>query len=748
MKKAVFRWAEKPALFLLLFFFMPLLMKSYGLDFDFPATWWRDHPFDYTNMLHLKDTFSLNTRFWGYDPFHLFGWTPHVFYNPLATGLAALFCWPFGYSETGYRWWLYALTALSALAPLFFLPRGLDTKIKLPIWFFSALLALLVFPNDVGIIDANPVQIFYTGQWAQRLGIFWGMAALTLFWRSLSEKENAGRRALWAGAAAGAALFSHYMSGYATFCLLGLAVLWTTAAQFLQTKKIRLGSWVYFGVALSACVLLFFDFFYMYFSLKEYHSLPLLEWELPQGAYLTVREPFLALIPLLGLVLWRLRNCGFSQPDVRREVIYTFLVWLIALLAPEKLLPAALLVVLVLSLWAGREKRDAMYFLPVAAMLLWLLACGPKSLEFGGLKLWKLLPFAGELGWAKFAAYARFLWFAWMGLLAAQALKNFSRRALFAATAFLFLTLALPYGLSLAGEKNSLQFLRWMSNTDRKRTEALLERMRQAARQTPADGYLLVEDTLHHGEDSLLGGDERLPFGHLPYLIGPQVGRPVFGGEVTTRFVSAPLVQTSSARLNCARADERSLFFNALDGLRSQSIAGLLVHSREFIEALSAYPNARLASREAGMTLFLLEPFSPVVFHSSAGSPAGVIVGWSKNGLEIAGFGSWVAGLRLTFLPTLTCRSTDIQCIIKKGSQQIIPSSCFQGVLDTLGSNLLWTELWATNGSSGSVFLSLHNEAPFWPLSVSLFSLVALVVWLMFRYLRFWRRFECSDDSP
>jgi hypothetical protein len=136
-------------------FGLVLLMAAYGLNlFSFPAGWWRD---------------SVGSRLWAQDPMHLFGWTPGVFYNPLATFSAGVFMSLFGSGEGAYRAWLLVLLLGTSLAFLPLLPK--ESK-KGP-WVIgglsAALFSLLVYPQDVGILDANPVQVLYTGQWAQRL---------------------------------------------------------------------------------------------------------------------------------------------------------------------------------------------------------------------------------------------------------------------------------------------------------------------------------------------------------------------------------------------------------------------------------------------------------------------------------------------------------------------------------------------------------------------------------------------------
>lgn len=722
-----------------------LLLLAYGLDLaGYPATWWRDNPFEYANILHLADTLSWSTRLWAGDPMHLFGWTPHVFYNPLATLLALVFCWPLGLTAGAYKSWLLFVLLLTSLAGYLVLPRRLPGWARAAGGMLAAWATLLVFPGDVGIIDANPVQVLYTGQWAQRLGIFFGMAALVSWLAALRSwrggppdagwlAQSRRNRRAWAQTVLaafllGAAIFSHFMSGYAAVAAIALTTVWQLAADFLRGHGGRAGRLALLAGLGAACLLLWFDFFFVLLSLNgDYHSLPLLRWRVAQGAHLVIQEPLTAMFPVVLLALLPLLG---RLGDRRRllDGLFVLVAWVIAISVPVAWLLPAESLLLVLSLlavrWSGRARLR--YLLPVLAGFLWLLACGPDSLQVLGLDLTVLVPFAAALGWAKLAAFARFLWLAWCGLLVAETLAECSGSRRRVAATLAVLALLVPLVLSLAVAEGAQRHFGWMNHGERARTEALLGRMLRVARRVPASGYLLVEDTLHHGEHSLLG-EEEIPFGHLPYLIARRAGRPVLGGCVTTRYLTHPLAHTSRGGLLCAAPGQQEEFFAALDRLRAAGVSDLLVHSQGFISALRAYPRARLVDVQAGMAHFALAAATPVVTSPGGKEVAGVAVEWHRDGVSLSGIapGQEVL-LRQVYNPFLRCRVDGGRCSVRPA-----PATGYRGgncLADEPGRVIDFSVPWtiAESNSSGTrARLRLSVRPPLWP------TLLMLAAWLV-----------------
>ncbi len=198
-----------------------LLLYAYGFCGDLSTLlFWRDHPFDLGNILFTLDSTSFSSRLWAYDPLHMFGWTPNVFYNPLATLLGALFVGLGGATTGAYIAWLLILLFSTSLVFVLFISRDNGRLAWIVGGFTGAWLSLVVYPMDVGLLDANPVQVLYTGQWAQRLGIVFGLLAILRFYQALQFSKDSLQKTVWPVITTamfwGASLFSHYMSGYAT----------------------------------------------------------------------------------------------------------------------------------------------------------------------------------------------------------------------------------------------------------------------------------------------------------------------------------------------------------------------------------------------------------------------------------------------------------------------------------------------------------------------------------------------------
>jgi len=641
---------------------LALLVAAYGLNLlSFPAIWWRDHPFDFANILHTAQTFSLTSRLWASDPMHLFGWTPGVFYNPLATAAASVFVSLFGSGEGAYRTWLLVLLFGTSLAFLPFLPRGPGKGPWVIGGLTAAFLSLLVYPQDVGILDANPVQVLYTGQWAQRLGLALGLLAVLGIFRALEEMEKGWRQAatkiLGAAALLGAAIFCHYMSGYAAAaCGALLCVLYLLACKIIR------GKWSWWSLLLLPAVvlaagLLFFDFFYVLLSLSgSYHNLPLLGWRVPEGALATVREVVIPALPILLIPLGRmLTDSTRSRPDLSRALLPLLVLVGVVAVTPGSLL-VWFLVVLLAALAGSRMEKEfsARHWLPVLAFFLWLLSCGPDSLQIFGLDLAVLIPFSESVGWAKLAAFSRWLFLAWLGVLAVEGLGSGKKAGRILALGLLLCGLLIPLLLSTGGEK-AQTFFAWMNRTDREATRALMQRLRGVAARTPPDGYLLVEDTLHHPEGS--GLPANVPNGHLPYLIGGQSGRPVLGGAVTTRWITHPLTHTSRGQLLCqdlpSIADDPA---PVMDRLRALGVSDILAHSRELLEALRGYPAALEVDTRAGLTHFALEHYRPILTDGDGLHIDGGKLHWHPDGLELEiPADTTTVLLRQVYHPFLTC---------------------------------------------------------------------------------------------
>ncbi|NMB74671.1 MAG: hypothetical protein GYA21_06020 [Myxococcales bacterium] len=604
-----------------------LLLAAFGLDvLSFPATLWRDHPFDYGNIRFTQETFSASQRLWAYDPLHLLGWMPNVFYNPLATATGAAVTGLLGGGEGAYRVFLLCLVWGTGLAFFFWIQARERGG-----WFALLLCAgmsYLVYPSDAGILDAGPVQALYTGQWAQRLGIFFALGALARFWRALelagSDLPAAARAALGAAALLGASSFSHFMSGYGAAAACATLWLLHPLARRLAGARVRPGFLLLPVIVGAGLALLWADFWVPFVSLRAFHELPILGWVLPEAAVDTAREVLLGglpllLVPAVGL-LWQ---GSFTLAALSRAVL-PLLVLVLALGAGPASAGWCFLLVLAGSLLSARLERGfaARQALPTLGFVLMWLSSGPDGVNLVGLDLTGLVPFGSAVGYAKLAALSRAIFVVWMGLVALDAFVALSRGPRLGRAVLLALAaggLVLPAVLSLAkADRGAQAFFGWMNRTDRQGALRLLNDVADAARELPPGLTLLVEDTLHHPAGSTL--PEGIPNGHLPYLSAMAAGRPVLGGAVATRTLTHPFEHSARGQLLCVDFDKLSEHPEAFERLRRLGVGAVLAHSLALRRALESRFPGRAPADGVGLWRYEIpNPAAPVLGPDGSG---------------------------------------------------------------------------------------------------------------------------------
>jgi hypothetical protein len=522
---------------------------------------------------------------------------------------------------------------------------------------------------------------------------------------------------LSAAALLGAATFCHTMRGYAAAACGALLTV-----MYLLARKLNRGEWSWWSLLVLPAVvlaagLLFFDFFFVFLSLAgSHHDLPLLGWQVPGGALLTVREVVIPALPILLIPLGRMLFASTrSRPELARALLPLLVLVGVVAATPGSLLPW-FLVVLLAALAVSRMEKEfsARHWLPVAAFFLWLLSCGPDSLQIFGLDLSALIPFSSSVGWAKLAAFSRWLFLAWLGVLVVEGLGSKTKAGRILALGLLLCGLLIPVMLSTGGEK-AQSFFAWMNQTDR---GAVIQRMQGVAARTPQDGYLLVEDTLHHPEGSGLPKD--IPNGHLPYLVGGQSGRPVLGGAVTTRWITHPHAHTSRGQLLCKDLPTTPV----LDRLRALGVADVLAHSRELTEALRGYPAALEVDTQAGLTHFALEHYRPILTDGDGLHIDGGKLRWLPDGLEVE-LPAKTEGilLRQVYHPFLHCAGECRLSAWNEGPEKF--SGCLVDDPRTIEVEVPWIRV--DIDSDGPSKLMIRSRPPLLPLILMLAAWAGLL---------------------
>ncbi len=373
-----------------------------------------------------------------------------------------------------------------------------------------------------------------------------------------------------------------------------------------------------------------------------------------------------------------------------------------------------------------------------------LLACGPQSLNLFGLDLTALIPFHDSIGWAKLAAFSRFLFLAWFGVLVAEGLSAGPRRGRLAgrlvALALTIIGLLVPLLLSMnTNERTGAQsFFKAIENTDRGFAAQVFSRLSGKGMSTPSDGYMLVEDTLHHAPASELE-NKNLPNGHMAYLVGTNSGRPVFGGTVTTRYITHPLAHTSRGQLMCVDYDAPGEQLNlALDQLRELGVAEIMAHSPKLIDKLDHYPSAELVDQQAGLTHYRLAGAQPILTDKDGLALDQTGLHWHSNHVEVQlAQGVEVFRLRQVYLPLLGCEahgpSGERGCFLTSWSSG---SRTFSGCLvddpRSIKVEIPWIQARVEPDPKGPVTVKISSQPP-------LFFLIVMVIgWVMALYFRYW----------
>ena len=156
------------------------------------AGWGHSFHFTYAYLTYyyfMPDGFLL-----GYDSWHMFGWSPNMYYNPGTTYFVA-----FTYKllslftdfKTTYN--LCVILSYLLLAPALYLFSFSLTKSRL-VGLLSALASLTIFDQENPWTNVGWRQIYYIGMWPQRMGLVNGIFATGLFILSLKSDEKRERR--------------------------------------------------------------------------------------------------------------------------------------------------------------------------------------------------------------------------------------------------------------------------------------------------------------------------------------------------------------------------------------------------------------------------------------------------------------------------------------------------------------------------------------------------------------------------
>ncbi|MEM2794315.1 MAG: hypothetical protein QXY49_00515, partial [Thermofilaceae archaeon] len=565
-----------------------------------------DHSFHYTNAYLIYYFFLPDGSPLGYDPWHMLGWSPNLYYNlgtSLFVTLSYSFLSPLLDMKSVYSLCValsYALLAPATFILVYAMTGSYTTGL------IAALISVAVFDEEDSWISAGWRQVHYIAMWPQRWGIVTGISALGLFILALRYKRAGVWEFLLASLAAlllAWATLSHVVMGAATLILMLVAAVFKLAEDIIVRGKREALNHIYlllFTIMLSFGLMAFWAVPLLETN-QEFHGLYTLTWELGVGVIGTITSSypfyFNLLVPL-GPAL-----SLFKQREKKASIWALYAGWLLftlTVLFASRVIPGNMIgslsiytMLLALALYLKTRGGLAHILLPTSATLLLWLATGPSTyvVNLLGLPLdLRKLPLVEWLGYGKFAGYARYIFLAYYSVtvssLASWAVDHLksesdSRTPELRTVALLLLSLivagflgpvlqSFPKNTDLLGSSESKKF--WLIEEFPLYQNVSLFVNSLSLLGIEDNTYLLVQDLSDNFADW-----STFCHNHFVYEFPLYIGKPVIGGIVWTRYVTQPISTTEYSRMfsmdNAYWAENIEIFYSQLKELGISYVA-------------------------------------------------------------------------------------------------------------------------------------------------------------------------------
>jgi len=600
-----------------------------------------DHSFHYTNAYLTYTYFLPRGLLLGYDPWHMYGWSPNMYYNPGTTFFVAfthMLTSRFLDMKSTYS--LCVALSYALMAPAMYILVYALTKSRLAA-LVSAFTSITVFDQENSWTDVGWRQVYYIGMWPQRWGLVTGFASLGLFIAAMQDGRPTVSRLALAGYSAlllAWATLSHTMMGAATLLLMLLATVFGVARDLAKggVGQALKRSAVLAAALCMAVGLLAFWAVPLLETNETFHGLHTLTWELGIGVigtvlssypvYLNILIPVGPLIALAKrreqlLTAWFL-YCAWLMLNILFLAAWAF--QLGHIMGTISVLAVATAVLLYAVTGVGFDK-----LLTAASivLLLWL-ATGPQTyvLSMPGFTIdLRKLPLVEWLGYGKFAGYARYMLLAYFSIVSSEALRWAGMKMgegrsndpqQIAAISLLLLVLAgflwpaaqgLVANTDLAYTGGGKRF-RFIEEFPLYRD---VERFIEALRGMGLDDntYILVQDLSDNFADW-----STFCHNHFVYELPLYIGKPIVGGIVWTRYVTQPISTTEYSRLftveNSYWASNPDLLYAQM---RSLGITYIAVFDGQLKEELSRSGLYEELYNSSLYSVFRTREFNPII---------------------------------------------------------------------------------------------------------------------------------------
>jgi len=608
-----------------------------------------DHGFHYTNAYLTYKYFIPDGNLLGYDSWHMFGWSPNLYYNPGTTFFVAfLYLALSRFLDFSSAYNLGVILSYVLLAPASYLFVYSVSKSKFA-GLLSALSAITIFNQEDSWFDVGWRQIYYIGMWPERMGLVAGMFGLAFFILAINSEERVIKRSIYLSLSilfTGWSILSHVMMGVSALIAMILILIFKVISVLANQSKPKLMIRLLGEYALTTLVVIALTFSLISFwfipllqTNDTFHCLPTITWEIGPGmvphilrSYPQYFNIFLFVGPLISifknkkksLLAWSLLVLLFTT-----FVIFIFgTSFLSELLLSSVCVYSIMLILLLFFLVSGEFE----IFMPLSLsiLLLWL-STGPKTYYVNilglGINLY-YFPFFKYLGFAKFGGFARYILLAYFSIVVSKLfflILNFAREkqiqsksishAIFTIV-LLFLVVAYIEPV-FAGITQNTDLLSTDSNRKFKFIEDfplqsnITKMLNYLKNQNVISNntYILMQDPVNNFADWI-----RYCNTHFIYQTSIMVNKPMIGGNCGVRYVTQPISGSEESRFFSlstlylsSHMDE--FYFQ----LKELGITYVMTFDNDLIRSLRSDRRFKELYSDGTFTIFKTLDFNPIV---------------------------------------------------------------------------------------------------------------------------------------
>jgi len=389
-----------------------------------------DHGFHYTNAYLTYKYFIPDGNLLGYDSWHMFGWSPNLYYNPGTTFFVAfLYLALSRFLDFSSAYNLGVILSYVLLAPASYLFVYSISKSKFA-GLLSALSAITIFNQEDSWFDVGWRQIYYIGMWPERMGLVAGIFGVAFFILAINSEERVIHRSIYLSLSilfTGWSVLSHVMMGVSALIAIVLVLIFKVISVLANQSKPKLMIRLLGDYTLTTLVVIALTFSLISFwfipllqTNDTFHGLPTLTWEVGPSmvqnilnSYPQYFNMFLFIGPLISIFKNKRKSLlawSFFALFFATLIIFIFgASFLNGSLLSSVYIYSIILTFLLFFIMPNEFK----IFMPLSLsiLLLWL-STGPSTYNVNilgfGINLY-YFPFFKYLGFSKFGGFARYV---------------------------------------------------------------------------------------------------------------------------------------------------------------------------------------------------------------------------------------------------------------------------------------------------------------------------------------------------